>query len=104
MTIRVSSISKKVPTLTQTRTKWYDHDPHDTFDTVRDAMAYMEGSYPLFKHGGKRDHKIPKGKKPRNQKKNAELPRTFVKYRCQLSDSKAGNCRGQIFHETGINL
>ena len=100
----VSSSSKQVPTPAQIRTKWHEHDPHDTFDSVLDAMAYMEKNYQSFKHGGKRVHKIPKGKKTTIQKKNTKLPGTYVEYRCQLSDIKAGNCRGRIFHESRTKL
>ena len=62
------------------RTKWQEVPVHGKFETIYDAMAYVEEKYPSFRHEGKRLHKIPIAKMKRTIKKNTKLPGTYVEY------------------------
>ena len=97
----VSPNSAKEPSRGINKTLWHNVDPYETFDDILLAKSFVEDNFPQFQNTGKRRTQIPHRKRAIN--KNTKKPGLYTSYRCRLSKSIYGSCRGELFEETGTN-
>ena len=69
-----------------TKTLWHNMEPYETFDDILLAKAYVEDKFP---------------QKAINKKINAKKPGSYTSYRCRLSKTVLGKCKGELFEGTG---